>query len=199
MKNEEIKDTWKTMESIENYSKEELENILRKKTKRKTDAFLYPIILRMLIMPILCTILILSLVERWEYEFYRYNNIALCGFFLFLLYSSVISFYRIQFVGPNLPLKNWLERWVKYKYKLEKSIFGYLLLPFFLISVFLSVNLYQTDRSIMELINNTSNLIALLSALIVPLLALTAIVWMSKRKYSKSLQYLEDYYNQLMD
>jgi magnesium-transporting ATPase (P-type) len=199
MKNEEIKDTWKTMESIENYSKEELENILRKKTKRKTDAFLYPVILRMLIMPILCTILILSLVERWEYEFYRYNNIALCGFFLFLLYSSVISFYRIQFVGPNLPLKNWLERWVKYKYKLEKSIFGYLLLPFFLISVYLSVNLYQTDRSIMELINNTSNLIALLSALIVPLLALTAIVWMSKRKYSKSLQYLEDYYNQLMD
>jgi TRAP-type mannitol/chloroaromatic compound transport system permease small subunit len=96
-------------------------------------------------------------------------------------------------------LKDWLERWVKYKYKLEKSIFGYLLLPFFLISVYLSVNLYQTDRSIMELINNTSNLIALLSVLIVPLLALTAIVWMSKRKYSKSLQYLEDYYNQLMD
>jgi magnesium-transporting ATPase (P-type) len=199
MKNEEIKDTWKTMESIENYSKEELENILRKKTKRNTDAFLYPIILRMLIMPILIAILIISLVDRWEYEFYRYNNIALCGFFLFLLYSSVISFYRIQFVGPNLPLKNWLERWVKYKYKLEKSIFGYLLLPFFLISIYLSVNLYQTDRSIMELINNTSNLIALLSALIVPLLALTAIVWMSKRKYSKSLQYLEDYYNQLMD
>ncbi len=199
MKNEEIKDTWKTMESIENYSKEELENILRKKTKRKTDAFLYPIILRMLIMPILCSILIISLVERWEYEFYRYNNIALCGFFLFLLYSSVISFYRMQFVGPNLPLKNWLERWVKYKYKLEKSIFGYLLLPFFLISVFLSVYLYRTDRSIMELINNTSNLLALLSALIVPLLALTAIVWMSKRKYSKRLQYLEDYYNQLMD
>ncbi len=199
MKNEEIKDTWKTMGSIENYSKEELENILRKKTKRKTDAFLYPIILRMLIMPILCTILIITLVERWEYIFYRYNNIALCVFFLYLLYSTVISFYRIQFVGPNLPLKDWLERWVKYKYKLGKSIFGYLLLPFFLISVFLSVNLYQTERSIMELINNTSNLVEFLTSLIVPILALAAIVWMSRRKYNKSLQYLEDYYNQLTD
>ena len=199
MKNEEIKDTWKTMGSIENYSKEELENILRKKTKRKTDAFLYPIILRMLIMPILCTILIISLVERWEYIFYRYNNIALCVFFLYLLYSTVMSFYRIQFVGPNLPLKNWLERWVKYKYRLEKSIFGYLLIPLLLISVFLSINLYHTDRSIIELINNTSNLVELLSALIVPILAVTAILWMSRRKFSKNLQYLEGYYNQLME
>jgi len=199
MKNEEIKDIWKKMESTANYSKEELENILLKKTKRKTDTFLYPIILRMVIMPVLCTILIISMIERWDYEFYRYNNIALCGFLLFLLYSSVISFYRIQFVGPNLPLKNWLERWVKYKNKLEKSIFGYLLLPFFLISVYLSVNLYHTDRSIVELINNTSNLVELLSSLIVPILAMTAIVWISRRRYSKTLQYLEDYYNQLMD
>ena len=199
MKNEEIKDTWKTMGSIENYSKEELENILRKKTKRKTDAFLYPIILRMFIMPILCTILIITLVERWEYIFYRYNNIALCVFFLYLLYSTVMSFYRIQFVGPNLPLKDWLERWVKYKNKLEKSIFGYLLLPFFLISVYLSVNLYHTDRSIMDLINNSSNLLESLASLIVPILALTGMVWVSRRKYSKRLQYLEDYYNQLTD
>ena len=187
------------MGSIENYSKEELENILQKKTKRKTDTFLYPIILRMLIMPILCTILIITLVERWEYIFYRYNNIALCVFFLYLLYSTVMSFYRIQFVGPNLPLKSWLERWVKYKYKLGKSILGYLLIPFLLISVFLSINLYHTERTIMELINNTSSLIELLSALIVPILALAAIVWISRRRYSKSLQYLEDYYNQLTD
>ena len=72
MKNEEIKDTWKKMESIENYSKEELENILRKKTKRNTDVFLYPIILRILIMPILFVILILGLLKVY---FIKYRSL----------------------------------------------------------------------------------------------------------------------------
>jgi hypothetical protein len=199
MKDEEIKQAWKAMESTKSYSKEELVNVLRKKTKRKTDAFLYPIIFLILIIPIYCTILIVMLVDRWDYVFYRYNNLVLCAFLLYLLYSSVISFYNIRFIGPNLPLKDWLKRWVNYKNKLEKSVLGYFLSPFLMVSVILSINLYVTKRSISDVISNTSNLVEILSTLIVAILAMSAIVWISKRKSGKSLQYLEEYYNQLSD
>jgi hypothetical protein len=148
------------------------------------------------VFPILFSALAYAMLDRWDDVFYRFNNVFLCGYTGYKFYNSIMAYYRIRYIGPSLPLKDWLKRWVNYKQKFGKtrSLLSMLFIPVFIASLFLSVYLYISEDSMQEVLDHPAFAFGFLSALIT---ARMFAILIRRKKQMKQLQYLQDLYNEL--
>ena len=199
MKDDILKQSWEGIGShIKTSSMEEIEDILKRKTKKVTDSFLLASVTGIIVFPILFTAIFYAMLNNWDDVFFRFNCMFLCAYTGYKLYNSITAYYRIRYIGPNLPLKDWLKRWVNYKQKFGKgsSLASIVLSLILIISLYLTIYLYITKKSISEILNQPSFSIGLLVALISSRIGAILI---RRKKQVIQLQYLQDLYYELCD
>ncbi len=197
MKDSDLRKSWGEIASkIGSSPKEDIEAILKRKTKKVTDSFLLASIVGMIVFSLACVALIYAMIHRWDDGFYRVNAIFLCVYCAYRLFNSITSYYRIRYIGPNMPLKEWLKRWVKYKeeyvdgFKLERLVS----IPLLITALYLAIYLFVTNESLSELLSHPTFSISFLVALITSRIVA---VMVRKRKQVKQLQHLKDMYDEM--
>lgn len=192
-----IKQSWEGIGShINPSSMEEIEHILRRKTKKVTDSFLLASVTGLIVFPVFFAAACYAMLSCWDEVFFRFNNMFLCAYAGIKFYNSITAFYRIRFVGPNLPLKDWLKRWVNYKQKFgnSRNLASILFIPLFITSLYLSAYQLITKESISEILDHPTFTISFLTAFIT---SRTLAIFINRRKKVKQLQYLQDLYNEM--
>lgn len=197
MRDSDLKKSWKAISSkIDSSSMGEIEAIFKGRTKKVTDSFFLASNVGMVVFPLACAALIYCMLNRWDDIFYRYNAMFLFVYYTYKLYNSIAAFYRIRYVGPNLPLKDWLKKWVRYKVKYvdRRVLVNILPIPVLMTSLYLAIYLYIRNETITELLSNPKFSIAFLVALISSRIAAILI---RRNRQSKQLQYLKDMYDEI--
>ncbi len=199
MKDDILKESWEGIGShINPSSMEEIEKILKRRTKKVTDSFLLASVTGIIVYPIFFVALFILMLNRWDDVFFRFNNMFLCTYTVYKFYNSITAFYRIRYIGPNLPLKVWLKRWTDYKRKFgtARSVASILFIPILMASLYLSIYLFITKETVSEILYHPSFSIGFLAGLIV---ARIIAILIRRKKQLNQLQYLEDLYNEMCD
>ena len=80
MKDDILKQSWYAIGSqIKTSSEEEIEKILRGKSKKVTNSFLLASVTGIIVYPIIFAALFYAMLNRWDDVFYRFNNPIVFG------------------------------------------------------------------------------------------------------------------------
>jgi hypothetical protein len=198
MEDKDLQNIWKKIDSsIENKSKEDLNQLLNSKAKKKINKYIYHFILSALISFGFITFLIITMVNRWDDLLYKINNLILGLYTLLALVSSIWSIYNLKNNRSNLPLKEWL------KYKIEilsKWIFNktvFYLLPFIFVLTILSIHVYYEYKPFTEVIKNEDSIYGLSFGLIIGLTVSFVGVIKIRQNQRSNLEYLKSLYKQI--
>ena len=198
MEDKDLQNIWKKIDSsIENKSKDDLNQLLNSKVKKTINNYSYHFVISALISFGFISFLIITMINRWDDIFYRINNIILSLYTLLALISSIWSIYNLKNNRSSLPLKEWL------KYKIEilsKWIFNktvYYLLPLILVLTILSIHVYYEYKPFTEVIKNEDSIYGLSFGLIVGLIVSFVVVIKIRQNQHNNLEYLKSLYKQI--
>lgn len=196
MGNNEIENIWKKVDSkISPKSIGELNELLRIKTKKTMNKFLYFLCVDILVCIGLIIFLIITALNRHGDIIYQVNNAILCLIALFSLIVSLLSWNKLQNNKYNLSLKDWLEerikllsRWLLGKY--SKLYIG--LIPVLLIMINLSIHVYYEHKPFIEVMKNEESIYGLIIGFIVGLFVSYIVVNKIRKYQLKNLDFLKE-------
>jgi hypothetical protein len=198
MEDKDLQNIWKKIDSsIENKSKDDLNQLLNSKVKKTINNYSYHFIISALVSIGFITFLIITMINRWGDLLYRINNLILTSCTLLAFISSIWSIYILKNNRSNLPLKEWL----KYKIDiLSKWIYNksvYYLLPLILVLTILSIHVYYEYKPFTEVIKNEDSIYGLSFGLIVGLIVSFVVVIKIRQNQRNNLEYLKSLYKQI--
>ncbi len=205
MENLELQKIWKTIDSeINNKSKDELNILLTSKAKQVLKDF---ILLNIIAIPICIGMiiwLIITSINRLDDRIYLANNALLGMFVSFALFYSISYWHKFKHNKFNQPIKDWLETRIKLLSKWLKgrlSKIEFYLFPLIFILTDLSIHVYYTDLSFLEVFKSDKFLQEDMWGMIIftpILLAIGFYCLMRIRKYQiKKLDFLKDLHGRL--
>ena len=166
MENKEIQNIWKNIDSEINLkSKDELDLLLIRKTKKTMNKFLYVIGFAIFVCTGLIVFLVITALNRRTDVYYLINNITLGLLTIIALGSSLYAWYNLQNNRYNQSLKSWLEDRIK---SLTKSLTGrysklYLInIPIIYVLVIFSIHVYFENKPFIEVLHTEESVIGLL-------------------------------------
>ena len=198
MENNELQRIWKSIDSTINVkSKEELNTMLEKKTRKTMNKFYYFIGIAIVISVGFITFLIITMINRWEDIYYRINNLAICTFTTIALISEIWSLYALRNNKANLPIKEWLEYRIKLLTKDLSRKLDYYILPFIAVPCILSVSVYYNHNSFLDLFQDEESIYGLIFGLLGCLIVSYITVRKIRKYHLKNLDHLKELHKML--
>ncbi len=201
MDNNELQKIWKTFDTeINQKSKDELNLLLKSKTKQTINKFL--VVLGISIFNCIGILIYLAItsLNRQNDLIYLINNATLGIVTIIALLSGLMSWYKIQNNKYNQPLKNWLEDRIKLLSKWLTGKFSNLylfLIPLLYVLTVLSIHVYFENKSFIDVLNTEESIFGLIVAAPIGLFA-SYFGARKIRKYQlKNLEFLKDLHGRL--
>ena len=166
MDNNELQKIWKTFDTeINQKSKDELNLLLKSKTKQTINKFL--VVLGISIFNCIGILIYLAItsLNRQNDLIYLINNATLGIVTIIALLSGLMSWYKIQNNKYNQPLKNWLEDRIKLLSKWLTGKFSNLylfLIPLLYVLTVLSIHVYFENKLFIEVLSTEESVIGLM-------------------------------------
>jgi hypothetical protein len=170
MKENNIQSAWQTIESkIQPETNEELNNILKRKSKRIMKKFLLSAGVSGIISLGVIVFLIIATVNRWEDVYYRTINFALGLIILVSFGSAVNSFLFLLNAPKNISLKQAITKRKEKIAKWLSSKLPYFILPLICMLLMLSIHVYFEQTLFAEVITTEESFFGLFAGLTVGL------------------------------
>jgi hypothetical protein len=198
MKENNIQSAWQTIESkIQPETNEELNNILKRKSKKIMKKFLLSAGVSGIISLGVIVFLIIATVNRWEDVYYRTINFALSLIILVSFGSAVNSFLFLLNAPKNIPLKQAITKRKEKIAKWLSSKLPYFILPVICMLLMLSIHVYFEQSPFSKVITSEESFFGLLLGLAVGLtVAFFTMKKIRAHQYS-NLKYLDDLLKQI--
>lgn len=201
MKTNEIQTVWKKVDlELDRKSKDELNLLLVKKSRKAINKFLYVIGSSILISTGLILFLVITSLNRRADLIYQINNLILGLMTIVALVSSLLGWYKMKKNRYNQSLKSWLEETIN---SISKSLTGrynklYLfLIPILYPLVVMSIHVYFENKLFIDVLKTEESITGLIVATPVGLFV-SYFGAIKLRKYQKkNLKILQELYDQL--
>ncbi len=202
MENRELQKTWRNMDTgIHQKSKDELNLLLKSKTKQMTTKFLVIIGISIMVSLGLMIFLIVTSLNRQNDLIYLINNLTLGIITIISIYSGLLSWYQLQNNKLNLSLKDWLQ--VKINL-LTKGLTGKLgklylfIIPIIYVLTVLSIHVYYEHETFIRVIKAKESIFGLIFGIITGLFV-SFYVFRKVRKYQlQNLKFLKNLYRKII-
>lgn len=196
MENKELQKIWKNIDAEVNpKSKDELNLLLISKTKQTINKFLAIISFSILVSVGLLVYLIITTLNRPGDFIYLINNVTLGVVTIASLFSSLISWRKLQNYKYDQPLKNWLEVRIKLLSKWLTGRFSnsyIFLIPFLYLLTVLSIHVYFENKSFIEVLHTEESIIGLIVAIPIGLFVSYYAVRKIRKYQRYNLEFLKD-------
>lgn len=200
MENNRLKEIWKKAGPLATpESKDALNRILESKTNKIMSRFSYYIGFSALISTGFLAFLIITMVNRRGDPLYMVNNLLICLFTLFAVYSSVRALMFFNTGKTELPLKDWLSYRITSLSKWINSKVVYYVAPFICTLTIFSIHVYYGHKPFLVVFYAEESLIGLAAGLIAGLIVVFITLKKIKKHHRKNLGYLKDLYKQITD
>jgi hypothetical protein len=201
MKDNELQNIWKTMDTeTHQKSREELNLLLVSKAKQTISNLLIITGVSVIVCIGLIVFLIFTSLNRPDDFIYLINNTILGIITLLSLVSGLFSWYTMRSNRYNQPLKNWLDerirllsRWVTGKF----SKLYLFLIPFLYILTVLSIHVYFENKAFMDVLKTEESVIGLIIATPIGLFVSYYVIRKIRNYQLKNLAFLKDLHHRL--
>ncbi len=173
MERDELKELWKnTGDKTPEVSRNKLEQILESKAKSTMNRFLMVFGIAGIISLSVITFVIITALYRKEDILYVINSTVLGILTIASLVSALWSLRRLSETKYSLPLKQLLEKNIK---MISRSLNGWhravsiLIIPVLFILLMMSINVYFSGMSYLDVISSGESVTALIAGLLVGL------------------------------
>ena len=201
MKTNEIQTVWKKVDlELDRKSKDELNLLLVKKSRKAINKFLYVVASSILICTGLILFLVITTLNRRADLIYQINNITLGLITIVALGSSLRAWFKMKNSRYNQPLKSWLEETIN---SVSKSLHGkYNKLYLFLIPILyplitLSIHVYFENKLFIDVLKTEESIIGLIVGTPIGLFVSYFGAKKVRKYYKKNLIILQELDNQL--
>jgi hypothetical protein len=198
MENNEFKDTWRNIQSgFNNKTKPEIENLLNIKVKATVNELLQMIFSSAVVTILMLAFLVIAAIHRREDLFYVANNSLMGLIAVASLIQKIYSFRALNNNKANMPLKEWLKYRIDLLSGTIYSNTAYYILPLGFILAMLSVRVYFSSQSLVEMVSSVDTVVGLIFGAVIGLSVAFLSVKKIKQKQSGNLDYLKELYNQM--
>lgn len=203
MENNELRKIWKNSElDIERRSKEELELLLRSKTRQTLNKYISIISISVLISLVLIVLLIIASLNRQGDTLYIINNSILGLLTLISFVSGIVSWKKLQIDKFNSTLKSVLEEKVTILSKWLKtglSKIYFISIPVLYILLVISIHVYFEYKGLIEVFKTDESLIGLIVAAPIGLFVSFYVVRKIRKFQMDNLFFMEDMLKRLSE
>ncbi len=199
METNELQKLWKNIDSGLNLkTKDELNQLLTKKSRKTIAEFLYIITISVTVCVVMVSFLIITALNRMEDIFYQLNNLILGLVTVFALISSLYSWRKLQNNKYNRSLKVWLEEkinllsgWMK---GINSKLFLFLIPVIYILTVF-SIHVYFENKLFIEVIKTKESIIGLSVAAPIGLFVSYYVARKIRKHHMINLKFLRNLYD----
>lgn len=198
MENNDLHSMWKNIDSgINNKSKSEIDKILNTKVKATINELLLIIFSSSVITILFIGFLVIAAIHCSNDLLYIINNSLMGILALAALLQKILSFRALNSNKANLPLKEWLKYRIDLLSGTIYSNTAYYILPLGIILSMLSIRVFFSSKTYIEMISSADSIVGLIFGSIIGLGAAFIGVRKIKKKQSWNLDYLKELYNQI--
>ncbi|TKG91493.1 hypothetical protein EYV94_20925 [Puteibacter caeruleilacunae] len=201
MENTELQQIWKSINTeIDSKSKDELQLLLQSKAKQTINKYVVIMGVSVTVSAGLIVYLITTTLNRPGDLLFLINNITLGIVAMIALISGSISWYKMQTNRFNQSLKEWLNERISL---LSQWLTGRLsklylfLIPFLYALITLSIHVYFSNMSFLEVMKNGESVTGLLIAAPIGLFVSYYVARKIRRFQIQNLKFLKDMYDRL--
>lgn len=201
MENNELQKIWKTIDTeIDHKSKDELNLLLKSKTRQTINKFLVIMSISIIVSLGLLIHLTIASINRQNDVIYLINNITLGIITMISLITGLWSWFKIRNNRYNQPLKNWLaerisllSRWLTGRF----SKLYLFLIPFLYVLTVLSIHVYFENKPFIEVLKTEESVIGLIVAAPIGLFVAYFVARKIRKYQLKHLDFLKDLHDRL--
>lgn len=201
MENNELQKIWKTIDTeIDHKSKDELNLLLKSKTRQTINKFLVIMSISIIVSLGLLIYLTIASINRQNDVIYLINNITLGIITMISLITGLWSWFKIRNNRYNQPLKNWLaerisllSRWLTGRF----SKLYLFLIPFLYVLTVLSIHVYFENKPFIEVLKTEESVIGLIVAAPIGLFVAYFVARKIRKYQLKHLDFLKDLHDRL--
>ncbi len=200
MENFELQKIWKTVDSeLESKSEGELQKIIESKTRKTIWRFYISYVVIFLITAGYFSFLTISLINRWDDFYLRLNNFAIGIISIVALVSEVFAMRLLREKKSALPLKEWVEKSMSFINRELKQRISYLVIPIIAIPTILSINVYFSQNTFIELFKDEEQMYGLTVGFIIGMMVSYYFVFKYRKYQLKNFEYLKGLYNRICE
>lgn len=198
MENNDLQNIWKEIDStIEPKSKNELRDILESKTRKTIGKFYISSVLTFIVTISFFTFLIISVINRWDDVYYRINNLTIGIISIIALVYELFAVRLFQKNQSAYSLKEWIEKSISYMSRELKQRISYYILPFIAIPSILSINVYFSHDSFLDIFKDEESIYGLIFGYIIGIAVGYFFIFRYRKYQNKNLDYLKELYDRL--
>lgn len=201
MKNNELQRIWKDIDTgTAQRSKEELELLLKARSRQALNSYLIIIGISVLVCVALLVFLTITSLNRWNDPVYLVNNISLGILTLASLLSGLVAGHKLKAGCYDMPLRSWLQyridilsKWLTGKY----SKLYLFVIPLLSIMLMLSIHVYFENKRFMEVLATEESVTGMIIGLVTGLFVAYYIVRKIRKYQLQNLEFLRDLHRRL--
>ena len=199
METNDLQNIWKKLDvDLSLKTKEELNQVLTKKSRHTVNQFLAVIAIATLVCVGMITFLSITALNRPEDVFYQLNNLVLGLVTVIALISSLFSWYQLQHKNYELSLRIWLEERIgllsKWLTGINSKLYFFLIPVIYILTV-LSIHVYFEHKAFVEVIQTSESVVGLLVAAPIGLFVSYFLAVKIRKQHSEKLEFLKYLYD----